>query len=96
MTKIRFCQIQVAINLIKIVIEHKIENNSLATVEDIMHAVDEGRTEKGNSRWYDIDHTIRTAIQMLENCPDDVQGKIAHEIAALVTDKIQSAEEELD
>ena len=89
-------QIQVAINLIKIVIEHKIENNTLTTVEDIMRAVEDGKTEKGNSRWYDIDQTIRTSIQMLENCPEEMQEKISHEIAAMVTEKIQSAEEDMD
>ena len=84
-------QIQIAINLIKIIIEHNIQNNSFMSVEDIMNAVEEGGSEKGNARWYDIDNTLRTSIQMLENCPADMQGKIAREIADLVREKLRTS-----
>jgi hypothetical protein len=82
-------QIQVALNLIKVIIEHNIESNEFKTVEDILSAVEEGRCEKGNERWYDIDLTIRTAVQMLENCTEDVQLKIARNIAELITEKLK-------
>jgi hypothetical protein len=84
-------QIQVALNLIKIIIEHNIESNEFKTVEDILSAVEDGRCEKGNERWYDIDLTIRTAVQMLENCTEDVQLKIARNIAELITDKLKDS-----
>jgi len=94
-------QIQTAINLIKIIIEHNIEDNQFTSVEDILNAVNEGGNEKGNGRWYDIDSTLRTAIQMLENCPEEAQSKIARKIADLVAEKIRNSddddcEEELD
>ena len=87
-------QIQMSINLVKIIIEHNIESNSFASIDDIMLAVEEGRLEKGNARWYDIDNTLRTAIQMLEKCPLEMQNKIAHEMAELVVKKFNDSEED--
>ena len=89
-------QIQVALNLIKIIIEHNIESNEFKTVEDILVAVEEGRCEKGNERWYDIDLTIKTAVQMLENCSEDTQCKIARNIAELITTKLKDSYDEDD
>ena len=84
-------QIQVALNLIKVIIEHNIESNEFKTVEDILHAVEEGRCEKGNERWYDIDLTIKTSVQMLENCSLETQSKIARNIAELINDKLRDS-----
>lgn len=86
-------QIQIAINLIKIIIEHNIESDSFSSVDDILKAVEEGRCEKGNERWYDLDNTIRTAVQMLEHCPDEMQSKIAREIADHITEKLKDTYE---
>lgn len=87
-------QIQVAINLIKVIIEHQIEDNTFTSIDDLMAAVEDGKNEKGNARWYDIDKTLRTAIQMLENCSHDTQDKIAHEIASLITSAFKNDEDE--
>ena len=84
-------QIQVALNLIRVIIEHNIQSNTFKTVEDILSAVEEGRCEKGNERWYDIDLTIRTAVQMLENYTEDLQSKIAGNIAELLTEKFANS-----
>ncbi|OGH95798.1 MAG: hypothetical protein A2039_07245 [Candidatus Melainabacteria bacterium GWA2_34_9] len=92
-------QIQVALNLIKVIIEHNIETNTFNTVEDILTAVQEGRCEKGNERWYDIDLTLKTSVQMLENCSEEMQSKIARSIAELISDKLENSyddDEELD
>jgi len=89
-------QIQVAINLIKVIIEHSIENNVYTSIDDIISAVEEGRSEKGSARWYDIDNTLRTSIQMLENCTPEMQEKIAREIASLVTKIFKSDDDEDD
>jgi len=87
-------QIQVAINLIKVIIEHHIEDNEFTSVDDMIKAVEEGKLNKGNARWYDIDHTLRTAIQMLENCSLEMQSKVAREIASLVKEQFYEPEEE--
>ena len=91
-------QIAVALNLIKVIIEHNIQDNKYENVEDIVSAVEDGRIQRGHSRWYDIDSTVRTAIQMLEKCPPDTKKKVALDMAQLVIEKIVQDEDkdELD
>ncbi|MBQ8635763.1 hypothetical protein IJ425_06395 [bacterium] len=81
-------QIAVALNLIKVIIEHNIQDNKYENVEDIMAAVEDGRIQRGHSRWYDIDSTVRTAIQMLEKCSPETKKKVALDMAQLVIEKI--------
>ena len=87
-------QLKVAINLIKIIIEHNIESNSYNSVEDILNAVTEGRCEKGNERWYDLDKTLKTSIQMLENCTEEMQCSTVKDIADLIRKKFRNIHEE--
>ena len=82
-------QIKVALNLIKIIIEHNIASNEFEAVGDILSAVEEGVEGRGNARWYDIDKTVRTAITMLENSSEHIQNIAAKEIAKMVLDKIK-------
>lgn len=82
-------QIKIALNLIKIIIEHNIENSEFEAVEDIISAVEAGVEEERNNRWYDIDATLKTAINMLQNCPEATQHVIAKEMAKMVVDKIK-------
>jgi len=86
-------QIKIALNLIKIIIEHNIENSEFEAVEDIISAVEAGVEEERSTRWYDIDTTIKTAISMLQNCPETTQQIIAKEMARLVVEKIKEEEE---
>ena len=81
-------QIAVALNLIKVIIEHNIQDNKYENVEDIMSAVEDGRIQRGHSRWYDIDSTVRTAIQMLEQCSPETKKKVALDMAQIVIEKI--------
>ena len=74
-------QIKMAINLIKVIIEHHIDTDQFQSINDIMMAVQDGHIDKGNARWYDADNTLRTAIQMLESCPADMQRRITKDIA---------------
>ena len=53
-----------------------------------MAAVEDGRIQRGHSRWYDIDSTVRTAIQMLEKCSAETKKKVALDMAQLVIEKI--------
>lgn len=83
-------QIKVAMNIIKIIIEHNIENSEYEAVEDILSAVEAGVEENSkNNRWYDIDSTLKTAMTMLQNCPEETQHLIAKEMAKMVVDKIK-------
>lgn len=83
-------QIKISLNLIKIIIEHNIENDEFEAVEDIISAVEAGVEENSkNNRWYDIDGTLRTAMNMLQNCPAETQHVIAKEMAKMVVNKIK-------
>ena len=82
-------QIKVALNLIKIIVEHNLAFSEYTDVNEIIEAVEEGMDERANSRWYDIDRTVRAAINMLENSPADTQKIIAKEMAKIVIDKIK-------
>ena len=81
-------QIAVALNLIKVIIEHNIQDNRYENIEDIISAVEDGRIQRGHSRWYDIDSTVRTAIQMLEKCNAETKKKVALDMAQIVIEKI--------
>ena len=85
-------QIKISLNLIKIIIEHNIEDEKFEAVEDIISAVEAGSDDNRNGRWYDIDATLKTAMNMLQNCPPDTQHIIAKEMAKMVVDKIKSDE----
>ena len=87
-------QIRVALNLIKIIIEHNIEDEEFEAVDDIINAVGSGLDDNRRGRWYDIDTTLRTAMNMLQNCPVDTQKVIAKEMAKMVVDKIKTDDDE--
>ena len=89
-------QIRIALNLIKIIIEHNIEDEKFEAVEDIINAVGSGLDDNRKGRWYDIDTTLRTAMNMLQNCPEATQHIIAKEMAKMVVDKIKTDETEED
>lgn len=86
-------QIKISLNLIKIIIEHNIENSEFTGVEDIISAVEAGVEESRNNRWYDIDATLKTAMNMLQNCPSETQHIIAKEMAKMVVSKIKEEED---
>ena len=82
-------QIKVALNLIKIIVEHNLSYSEYTDVNEIIEAVEEGMDERANSRWYDIDRTVRAAINMLQNSPAETQHVLAKEMAKIVIDKIK-------
>lgn len=89
-------QIKIALNLIKIITEHNISDNEYESVEDIVSATEDilENTQKG--RWYDLDATLRTAISLLQNCPDETRSIIAKEMAKNVIEIIKKDEDEVD
>lgn len=89
-------QIRIALNLIKIIIEHNIEDEKFEAVEDIINAVGAGIEDNRKGRWYDIDSTLRTAMNMLQNCPEATQHVIAKEMAKMVVDKIKTEDSDED
>ena len=51
---------------------------------------------RGKSRWYDIDRTLRAAIAMLEQSDEATQRTIAKEMAKIVVNKIKENDEDPD
>ena len=86
-------QIKVALNLIKIITEHHISNSEYESVEDIVSATEDVLDDSKHGRWYDLDGTLRTAISLLQNCPDTTRKVIAKEMAKNVLDTIKKEED---
>ena len=89
-------QIKIALNLIKIITEHNISNSEYESVEDIVSATEDLLENTKKGRWYDIDSTLRTAITLLQNCPDSARAEIAKEMAKNVIEIIKKDEDEED
>ena len=89
-------QIKVALNLIKIISEHNISNYEYESVEDIVSAADDVMDNTKKGRWYDLDGTLRTAISLLQNCPDSTRSIIAKEMAKNVLDLIKKEDDDDD
>lgn len=89
-------QIKVALNLIKIITEHNISNSEYESVEDIVSAAEDVMENTKKGRWYDLDGTLRTAISLLQNCPDSTRSIIAKEMAKNVLDLIKKEDDDDD
>ena len=89
-------QIKIALNLIKIITEHNISNSEYESVEDIVSATEDILETTKKGRWYDIDSTLRTAITLLQNCPDATRSIIAKEMAKNVIEIIKKEDDSDD
>ena len=87
-------QIKIALNLIKIITEHHISSSEYESVEDIVSATEDVLEKTKKGRWYDIDSTLRTAITLLQNCPDSARAEIAKEMAKNVIEIIKKEEDD--
>ena len=87
-------QIKVALNLIKIITEHNIHNSEYESVEDIVSATEDVMENTKRDRWYDLDGTLRTAISLLQNCPDSTRSIIAKEMAQNVLELIKKEDDD--
>ena len=87
-------QIKVALNLIKIITEHHLSSTEYESVEDIVTAAEDVLDDSRHGRWYDIDGTLRTAISLLQNCPDSTRTIIAKEMAKNVVEIIKKEDQD--
>lgn len=87
-------QIKIALNLIKIITEHNISSSEYESVEDIVSATEDILETTKKGRWYDLDATLRTAISLLQNCPESTRQVIAKEMAKNVIDIIKKEDDE--
>ena len=80
-------QAQIALNIIKIIVEHQIELETDLPVEDLDSALNYRRGMKpshGHRRWYDVHETLSSAMKLLEDCPDDLQRRVIPSIADMI------------
>jgi hypothetical protein len=80
-------QAQVALNIIKIIVEHQIEDETAQTVDSLEEALQYRRSwddHRQHRRWYDVHETLSSAIQLLGDCPDDLQSKLVPPIVAMI------------
>ena len=89
-------QIKIALNLIKIITEHNISNSEYESVEDIVSSTEDILENTKKGRWYDLDGTLRTAISLLQNCPESTRSVIAKEMAKKVIENSKKEEDDED
>lgn len=82
-------QAQIALNIIMISLEHQIESETLGSVEALIEHLESSISpSREHRRWYDASATIRSAIQMLHDCPDEVQPHVIGCVATLVEETL--------
>ena len=89
-------QAQVALNIIKIIVEHQIELETKLPVEDLDSALNYRRSwddHRDYRRWYDVHEALSSAIQLLGDCPDDLQRRIIPSIAKMIEETLESPQE---
>ncbi len=86
-------QAQVALNIIKIIVEHRIEAETNTSPEDLDATLPykrSGDDAHRHRRWYDVHETLRSAIQMLADCPTDLQSSLIPSIAQMIDQTLAS------
>ncbi|WP_373533100.1 hypothetical protein [Vampirovibrio sp.] len=86
-------QAQVALNIIKIVVEHQMEEDTDISTEALNQTLatqaswDEHRQHR---RWYDLHEALSSAIQLLCDCPEDLQTRLIPSIAQMIETTLQT------
>lgn len=73
-------KIKLAMKIIKSVISQNIVDLHYENIDDIMNIIYSGYDDPRRLRWYDMDSTVRTAMHMLQHCPEEIQYHISSEI----------------
>lgn len=71
---------KVAMLIIKTIINRNIQTSEYDSIEDMLISINAGYLDPRRSRWYDVNSTTRTAMQMLHDLPPDVRSEITYEI----------------
>jgi hypothetical protein len=89
-------QAQVALNIIKIIVEHQMEDSaqlpSSITELDGKQLLEGLRIQMDplqRRRWYDANETLRSAMQLLRDCPEDLQQTIIPTIVRMIERTLQ-------
>ena len=84
-------QIRLAMHLVKVINEHNIEVAEARSKSDDKY-VDDATLAK-NARWYDIDRTLKSSVEMLRCCPPEAQRLIAREMAQMLNEFMDEDED---
>lgn len=76
-------QIRLALHVVKILNEHNLEKDDAAQEQEREDGPVFKYSDK-KSRWYDLDNTLKTSIEMLRCCDLETQKLIAGEIVELL------------
>lgn len=81
-------QAQLALNIILIIVEHQIEGETLTSVDDLIGVLAKSKVDEHGRlrRWYDLNATLRSAMQLLHDCPDGVQQSVIASIGNMIDD----------
>ncbi len=80
-------QAQIALNIIKIIVEHQTEASADGTVESLKQNVNNGESIEQQilrRRWYDINEVLHSAMQLLHDSPDELQKSLNPSIAQMI------------
>ena len=87
-------QAQVALNIIKVVVEHQIEaKGGILPPEGMaegllsdgmLKTAHPGQNPNHRRRWYDVNETLASAMALLRDCPDDLQQQIIPTLSAMI------------
>lgn len=83
-----------ALNIIKVVVEHQIEAKGGSVAEEgmaegfgldgILKTAHPGQNPNHRRRWYDVNETLASAMALLRDCPDDLQQQIIPTLSAMI------------
>lgn len=84
-------QAQIALNIILIIVEHQIEARTLSSVDELMVTLEhcQNQSQQYFRRWYDVNETLRSAMQLLQDTPEDVQQQVIPSISRMVEECLQ-------
>lgn len=86
-------QIRLAMHMAKMISEHNIDAaEALQSEEDGDNGGGETEMKTNHARWYDLDKTLKTSVEMLRCCPADLQRTIAREMAQVLRDFMAQSE----
>ncbi|MDH4378771.1 MAG: hypothetical protein QE263_02555 [Vampirovibrionales bacterium] len=89
-------QAQVALNIMKIILEHHMEEAAEAAGLDaeglkLERWANTAEPHPLKRRWYDVNETLRAAMTMLQDCPDELQTALVPHICHMVEDTLALA-----
>lgn len=87
-------QAQVALNIIKIIVEHQMEEEPGEPIQPLDNTLPRQRSydeHRQHRRWYDVHETLSSAIQLLMDSPEDLQKRMIPSIAQMIDTTLSSS-----